>query len=265
METYFTLSNAAGLIRSNKFIDKADAICVASYRAETLGLPVKLFEHKEPGDGVCILICMPDGSVKAPQGAGMKTADLGNASSGAKNASEAYMLLSSYEEMPITTFYLKGELSETLAQQLEKDLGIELGLYDANTLHAYTEDSSKLKSIESKLAEASVEIERVKDSKVKRERLQAAAELVEAAKKARHIKASSLPSMTVKASSQLGKDLKLNCHCETVTGSNGSSPKIIVYGDGVALATVKNDREAARVMADYAEKCFAKFLKKELA
>src|ERR1019366_10693491 len=160
MKTFYTLSNSSGLIRSNKFIDQADAICVGTFRAESLNVPGKILEHKDRGDGIPVLICMPDGSVEPPVNA--KVMD-GNESMGWSNASESFMLLSAYDEMPITTFYLKSELSESMASAMEKEFGIELGLYDPKTLHAYTEDTDKIKKLESKLAESSVEVERVKD------------------------------------------------------------------------------------------------------
>lgn len=266
METFYTLSSAAGMVRSNKFNDKADAICVATFRAEHLALPIKIYEHKELGEGLCVLVAMPDGSVEEPEGAGYKTFDVGNASSGATNSSEAYMLLSAYDEMPITTFYLKSDLSESLASEIEKALEVEMGLYDPKTLHAYTEDVDKIRSIESKLAEASVEVETVRDSRVQKQKLEAAADLVEAARKGHQMaRASRMPELTVKAASKFGRDLKVNCYCEVVEGSNKSSPKIRVMADGTMLGEVKNEREASQLISDYAESSFAKYLKKEMA
>lgn len=266
MQIFYTLSNSAGLVRSNKFLDKADAICVGSYRAEALNVPVKILEHAERGDGIPVLVCMPDGSVKPPVGSGMKTVDLGNASSGALNSSESYMLLSSYDELPLTTFYLKSELSETLASEMEKEFGVELGLYDPRTLHAYTEDADKIKKLESKLAEASVEVEQVKDSKVKKERLQASTELVEAARKGHKMaRAARMPEMAVRASLRSGSGLRIQCHCELAEGTVASSPKIKVYADGRMIGEVKDERQASALMSEYAHRAFSKFLKKELA
>jgi hypothetical protein len=266
MEKYYTLSSAAGMIRSNVFESQEDAICVGSFRASELALPVKIFEHAERGEGTCVLICMPDGSVKKPEGLGRVSPDMGNEKSGFSNASEAYMLLSSYDAMPITTYYLKSDLSESAAQAIEKELGVEMGLYDPRTLHAYTEDSNKLKSLEEKLTEASVEVEVIRNSKSKPEKIQAAAELVEAARKGHKMaRASRMPEMTVKASSKFGGGLRVNCHCEMVEGSDSGAPKIKVYGDGEMLGEVKSEVQASRLMAEYAQKAFAKFLKKELA
>jgi hypothetical protein len=263
MKPFYTLSNSAGLIRSNKFIDQADAICVGTFRAESLNVPVKILEHKERGDGIPVLICMPDGSVQPPVNA--KVMDSGHGG-GSLNASESFMLLSAYDEMPITTFYLKSELSESLAGEMEKEFGIELGLYDPRTLHAYTEDSDKLKKLESKLAEASVEVERVKDSKIRREKLEATTELVEAARKGHKMaRAARLPEMSVRASSRFGSGLRVQCHCEMEDGSDKKAPRIKVYADGQQIGEVKSEREAAQVMSDFAERAFSKFLKKELA
>lgn len=272
MQTYYTLSHAAGLIRNNKFDDKADAICVGTFRAETLALPVKIYEHKldketDQMEAKCVLVCMPDGSAKAPEGQGMETVNQNaNDTSGSRNMDESYMLLSNYEEMPITTYYLKSELSEAQAKTLEQDLGVELGLYDSKTLHAYTEDSAQLRNLESKLAEASVEIESVKDAKVKKEKLEAATELVEAARKG-HLMARSqrLPEFSVRASLKFGGGVRIQCHCEMVEGSDKSSPKIKVYADGRQIGEVKSEREASALMADYAQRTFAKFIKKELS
>jgi hypothetical protein len=266
MQTFYTLSNAAGLIRSNQFTDKADAVCVGTYRAEQLNLPVKIFEHQPGADQVCVLVCMPDGSAKAPVGGGMKIHEIDNLSSGSKNIDESYMLLSSYEDMPLTTYYLKSDLSETLAQEMEKEFGLELGLYDPKTLHAYSDDTDKLKKLESKLAESSVEIERVKDSKVRKERLEASADLVEAARKGHKLARSArMPEMSVRASSKFGSGLRMQCHCEMVEEGGGKSPKIKVYADGRPIGEVRDEREASAVMSDYAQRAFSKFLKKELA
>lgn len=263
MNTFYTLSASAGLIRSNRFDDQADAICVGTFRAESLKLPVKILEHKERGDGIPVLICMPDGSVCPPMND--KVTDVGHGG-GSLNESESYQLLSAYDEMPITTFYLKSDLSETLAGEMEKEFGIELGLYDPKTLHAYTEDSDTLKKLEGKLAEASVEIERVKDSKIRREKLEAAADLVEAARKGHKMaRAARMPEMSVRASSRHGKALRVQCHCEMVDGSDKKGPRIKVYADGQPIGEVKNEHEASQIMADYAERAFSKFLKKELA
>lgn len=268
MQPFYRLHSSAGLVRSNKFQDKADAICVATYRAESLNLPVKIYEHTEPSDsqGTCVLVCMPDGSAKAPVGAAKEMVDLGNASSGARNSDESYMLLSAYDELPITTFYLKSDLSESLAQSIEKEFGIELGLYDPKTLHAYTEDSEQIKKLESKLAEASVEVERVKDSKVRKERLEATSELVTAARKGHQMaRAARMPEMSVRASLKFGSGLRVQCHCELIEASGKNPPKIKVYADGRMVGEVKSEREAAAVMSEYAERAFQKFLKKELA
>ena len=263
MQPFYTLSNSSGLIRSNKFSDKADAICVATFRAEQLNVPVKIFEHNGT-EQVCVLVAMPDGSAKPPMGLGMQQVDLGN-ESGSRNADEAYILLSAYDEMPITTYYLKSELSESLAKEMEKDLNIEIGLYDPKTLHAYTEDAESLRKLESKMMEASVEIDRVKDSKVKREKLEAAADLVEAARRGHQMaRAAKMPEMSVRASVKAGTGLRIQCHCEMVEAS-GKAPKIRVYADGRPIGEVRNEHEASALMADYANHAFSKFLKKELA
>ena len=265
MSTYYTLHNAAGLIRTNKFLEKADAICVGTFRAEFLQWPIKILEHTEPGDGKCILVCNPDGSVEEPQGAGYKTADLGNAASGLKNSSEAYILLSSFDDSPITTFYLKTDLTESTVGEIEKTLGVDLGLYDPRTLHAYTEEPSHIKALEEKLAEASVEIDRVVDPTFKKVAQQTQAALVEAARKG-HVEARKerLPELSVRASMKYGGKLRFQGHCEMVPAKDNKPPKIKVFIDGSPAGEVKSDREAAKIIADHAEKEFKKFLKKEL-
>jgi len=267
MKTFYRLSNSAGLIRSNTFHEKVDAICVATYRAEQLGLPIKIYEHSDTtgADGICVLVCQPDGSAKAPVGAGKEVVDLGNAP-GAENRSEAYMLLSAYDEMPMTTYYLKSDLAEAMAGSIEKELGVELGLYDPKTLHAYTEDASKLKAIEGKLAEASVEIERVKDSKARKEKLQAATELVEAARKG-HVaaRASRMPEISIRASQRFGSGLRVQCHCELVQAGKNEQPKIRVYADGRSIGEVRDEREASAAIAEYVTRSVQKFIRKELA
>jgi len=266
MQKFYTLSNTAGLIRSNKFNDKADAVCVGTYRAEMLNLPVKVFEHDESKEMTCVLVCMPDGSAAPPQGEGYKTAELGNSSSGSTNESQAYVLLSAYDEKPITTFYLKSAVSEALASQMEKEFDVEIGLYDEQTLHAYTEDSGKIRKIESKLAESSIEISRLKDSVVRREKVQAATELVEAARKAHKMaRASQMPEMSVRASSRFGSALRMNCHCEVIPGNDKKSPVVAVYADGQRLGEAKDARGAARLMSEHATREFSKYLKKEMA
>lgn len=260
MQTFYTLSNAAGLIRSNKFLDKADAICVASTRAEQLNLPVKIYEHKEhPANHEVILVCNPDGSVNKPEGAFYEMVE-NDHDSGVKNFDKASVLLSSYETAPVRTFYLKNELSENLLSQLEKEVGVPLGLHDSQTFHAYTEDAAKVKDLETKLAEASIEVDRVTESVFKKHRSQAVLAARKAQLKAR---AARLPELTCRVSSKLGGGLKFNAHCELLEGEGKKAPIIAVYVNGKKEAEVKSPQEAQQIIADAAEDAFSKFLKKE--
>jgi hypothetical protein len=184
MAKFYTLSHAAGLIRSNKFHDKADAVCVGSFRAEATAFPVKIFEH-DAGDRVCVLVCNPDGSVEKPKAMGHAPVDLSNShDSQVPNESGAHILFASYQDKPLTTFYLKAELSEQQAAGLEKESGVELGLYDPQTLHAYTDDSDKLKILEAKLCEAKIEVQSISDASTGRHTALASVEQVVAARKA---------------------------------------------------------------------------------
>lgn len=260
MQTFYTLSNAAGLIRSNKFIDKADAICVASTRAEQLGLPVKILEHsEEPGNYKTVLVCNPDGSVCKPEGVGYEIVE-NDHDSGVKNLDKASILLSSYDDKPVRTFYLKNELSESMMGQLEKDLGVEMGLYDPQTLHAYTEDSNKIKAIETKLAEASIEVDRVTEHMVKKHR----AEAVQAARQAQmKVRSARLPEMSCRASSRLGGGFKFNAHCEILEANVGKKQRIAVFVNGHQEAEARDEHEAEQIISDAAKTAFSKFLKKE--
>ena len=261
MQTFYTLSNAAGLIRSNKFLDKADAICVASTRAEQLALPIKILEHtEEPGNYKTVLVCNPDGSVCKPEGVGYEIVE-NDHDMGVKNLDKASILLSSYDDKPVRTFYLKKEMPEAMLGQFEKDLGIQMGLYDAQTLHAYTEDSDKIKALESKLAEASIEVDRVTEHTVKKHRAEAVLAARRAQMKAR---ASRLPEMSCRASSKQGGGFKFNAYCEMVEASEKQkASRIVVFVNGHKEAEAKDEHEAEQIISDAAEKAFSKFLKKE--
>jgi hypothetical protein len=264
MQKFYTISFAAGLIRSNKFMDKADAVCVASNRAEQLGLPVKIYEHKdEPANRVCVLICNPDGTAKKPEGAGYEVVETDH-NSGARNNDQAHILLSSYDEQPITTVHLKKDISESLAAQMEKDLGVDIGLYDPQTLHVYSQDSDKIKALEAKLSESSLEVDRITEHMVKRNRTQA--EAVTSARKAQlKARSSQLPELSARASMRNGGGFKFNAHCEMHDGTDKASPKIAVYIDGSKVQEVKSKHEAAEIISEEAVKAFNKFIKKELA
>lgn len=263
MKPFYTVSFAAGLIRSNKFMDKADAICVASNRAEQLGYPIKIYEHKDdPANRTCVLVCNPDGSAKKPEGAGYEVVE-NDHSSGARNNDQAHILLSSYDEQPLTTFHLKKEMSESLAAQMEKDLGVDVGLYDPMTLHVYSQDTDKIKACEAKLAESALEVDRMTEHTVKRNRTTAQA--VTAARQAQlKARASLLPELSVRSSVRNGKGFSFKGHCEQHDGTEKAPPKIAVYIDGAKVREVKSKHEAAEIIKDEAIKAFGKYIKKEL-
>jgi hypothetical protein len=273
MAKFYTLSNAAGLIRSNKFNDKADAICVGSFRADYLNLPIKIWEHDtiasyQDEKTKCVFVCNPDGTVEKPEGVGYEMTDLGNSSSGLLNKNGAHILLSNYEDHPLMTFYLRKQgLSEAQVASMEKELGVELGLYDPQTLHAYTSEAKKIRDIEAKLAEAGVEVDRMSEASFQR-----AAETIDditsavvtAARKGHKMaRASQLPELSLRGSNKFGGSLKFKAHCEMENGDGKKAPKIKVYVNGSQVGEVKSDREASKLIADEAESAVKKFLRKE--
>jgi hypothetical protein len=265
MAKFYTLSHAAGLVRSNKFHDKADAVCVGSFRAESTSYPVKIFEHDDAGDRKCVLVCNPDGSVEKPKAMGHKPIDTsGSHEGGVPNESGAHILFASYQDKPLTTFYLKAEVSEQAARAIEQSCGVELGLYDPQTLHAYTDSSDKLKEIESKLSEAKIEIDRISDASIGNVTT-ASVEQVMAARKAHQAaRDSRMPELKVRATVKFGSAFKFSAHCEMVKQSGDKSPRVAVYVDGTKIGEAKNEREAGNMMAEEAERALGKFLKKEL-
>lgn len=271
MKTFYTLSSAAGLICTNKFLQKADAIAIGSMRAEMRGLPVKVFEHKEhPANKKCILVCNVDGSVEKPKGKGYEVVEQDH-HAGVPNNDNAHVLLSASAksggdddlEIPkrsIANIYLKSSVPENVISKIENELGIWMGLYDDRILQVYSPDARKLKQVETKLSEASVEVSRITHHTIK-----ASTPITSSSRKAaQKARAAGLPEFSCRASVGAGKALKVNCHCEMFEGDESKSPTIVVYGDGQKLGEVKSEREANRLMADYAERMFGKFLKKEL-
>lgn len=273
MAKFYTLSNAAGLIRSNKFLDKSDAICVGSFRADYLNLPIKIWEHEtiasyEDEGTKVIFVCNPDGSVEKPKGTGYEMVDLGNSSSGSLNKNAAHILLSNYEDHPLMTFYLKKQgLSEAQVASMEKEIGVDLGLYDPQTLHAYTNEAKKIRDIETKLAEAGVEVERMSEASFQRtaEKIDdVTSAVITAARKGHKMaRASQLPELSLRGDNKFGGKLRFKAHCEMVEGDGKKTPKIKVYVEGAQVGEVKSDREASRLIADEAEAAFKKFIRKE--
>lgn len=264
MPKFYTLSYAAGLIRTNKFSEKSDAICIGTFRAQELKYPVKIFEHDEEANKACVLICNPDGSVEKPKGAGYDIVDLGN-QSGLSNHSQAHVLLSSYEdESKLTTFYLKNAASEAQIKQIESAVGIDLGLYDEQTVHAYTDDSSKIKAIEEKLSEAGLEIDSYAEASLGKHG--AMGSLILAARKGHKMaRANRMPELRVRSSNRFGGGFKFHGYCEMQEAGGKKAPTVAVYCDGVKVGEVKSEREAAKLISDEAHRAFSKFLKKELA
>jgi hypothetical protein len=259
MSKYYVLSNAAGLIRTNKFQDKEDAICVASYRAEQTGFPIKIYEMDTEVVGVraCVLVCNPDGSSGRPEAAENEIQTGGHEVT-FKNDSQAHMLLSAYRYIPVTTLHLVQEADERVVTEIEAKTGVDVGLFDAHTLHAYTEVPAKIKEIEAFLGEKKISISRV---------VEAAADtvgVVTAARKAHQAARSMrLPELSARASSRFGGDFKFKSHCEWIE-REGKSPKIAVYVDGQKAGEASSEREAAGIIQDEAERQFKRFIKKEL-
>ena len=263
MSKFYTLSYAAGLIRTNKFNEKSDAICVATFRAQDLKYPIKIYEHDEEMNRECVLICNPDGSVEKPKGAGLVLVDLGN-SSGFENKNQAHILLSNYEdETKLTTFFLKTAVSEAQVQGIESSTGVDIGMYDEHTLHAYTDDSSKIKAIEDKLCEAGLEIDSYAEASLGKHK--ALGSLVTAARKGHKMaRANRMPELRVRSNNKFGGGFKFHGYCEMKESDGKKPPMIAVYCDGSKVGEVKSERDAARLISESAEKAFSKFLKKEL-
>ena len=268
MAKFYTLHNAAGLIRSNKFEEKADALIMGSYRAEFLNFPIKIYEHDE-GEKTCILVCNPDGSVEKPQGFGVEIQDLGNATSGVPNRESAHILLAAFDEMPITTFRLNSPITEAQVADLEKSTGCDIGLVSEDSFNAYSQEPKVVQSIEAKLAEWGLELDRVMEASVKKNKAEAATEageIITAARKGHlQARASRLPELRVKASMKFGGGHRFVAHCEMAPGNGKKAPVIAVYVDGSKVGEAKDDRGASRLISEHAEKSFAKFLRKELA
>lgn len=268
MKPFYRLGPEAGLVRSNTFEKEDDAVLMGTYRAYARGVPIRVYLHEEKSDdsnGDCILVCNVDGSVEKPQAVGREMVDLGN-QSGATNRDQAHILLASYGNMPLTTYYLKGQANESIVSEIEKATGVELGLYDAETIHCYSDDSTKLKVVEQKLAEAGLEIEHYAHATLASTEAEGVAEIVTAARKAhQRARASKLPELSVKSNSRHGGGYRYSGHCELMEGSDKKAPMIHVYADGEKIGEVKSDRDAAKLMSDHAHKSFAKYLRKELA
>jgi hypothetical protein len=279
MKTFYTLGPTAGLIRNNKFLEKADVIAIATFRAEQRGMPIKIFEHIDsPANRTCILVANPDGSVEKPSG---KFAQ-GNYSDPKAKASDrdaivepdhhqmvpnqdsAHLLLASAEEKKLTAIYLKSNVSEYAISQIEHELGVEMGLYDDRVLHCYTEDADKLKAIETKLSEASVEVDRVTHHVVKASAEEPIPVISSMRKAAMRARAAMLPELSARAAVRAGRNFRVYCHCELYDGGENKPPMIIVFGDGQRLGEAKSERDAARMMSSYADRAFSKFLRKHL-
>lgn len=267
MKTFYTVGSVAGLIRSNKFLEKADAIAIGSFRAEQKAMPVKIFEHKDhPANKKCILVCNPDGSVGKPKGVGydMVAADH---HSMVPNNDHAHVLLSASVEkdggIAMTALYLKSPISEYTVAAIEHETLVSIGLYDDRMLHCYTEDSDKIKEIEGALLKASVEIDRVAKHRIKA----GATTIVEsAARKAQNrARQANLPECSTRASVRAGRNLRVQCHCELFEGTDKKPPVIAVYADGSKIGEAKDDRQASRLISEHSHKAFSKFLKRELA
>lgn len=268
MKTFYTLSAAAGLIRSNKFLEKADAVAIGSFRAEQRNMPIKIYEHKgSPADKKCILVCNPDGSVGKPKGVGYEMVDADHHSM-VPNSDHAHVLmLASTEaqpETPMTALYLKSPIAEHAVAEMEHTLDVAIGLYDDRVLHCYTEDAEKIAEIEAHLTKASVQVDRVTKHRIKSSEEKTIVESV-ARKAAMRARAANLPEVAARASVRAGRTLKVNCACELFEGTDKKPPMIHVYGDGRKIGEAKSDREAARLMSEYSHETFGKFLKKELA
>lgn len=267
MKTFYTLSAAAGLIRSNKFLEKADAVAIGSFRAEQRNMPIKIYEHKDtPADKKCILVCNPDGSVGKPKGVGYAMVDADHHSMVPNSDHANVLLLAATEqtETPMTALYLKSPIAEHAVAEMEHEFDVAIGLYDDRVLHCYTEDADKLKQIEAQLTKASVQVDRVTKHRIKASEEKTIVESV-ARKAAMRARAANLPEISARASVRAGRNLRVQCGCELFEGTDKKPPTIHVYGDGRKIGEAKSDREAARLMSDYSHETFGKFLKKELA
>lgn len=275
MKTFYTLSAAAGMIRSNKFLEKADAISIGSFRAEQRNMPITIWEHKNtPADKKCILVCNPDGSVGKPKGVGYKLVNADHHSM-VPNSDHANTLIgSSVEkpeededkivETPMTALYLKSPIAESQVADIEHALDVPIGLYDNRMLHCYTEDAGKINAIETALAAASILIDRVSRHRIK------AAEgttIVESAARKAHARAraANLPELAGRASIRAGRTHRVQCHCELFEGTDKKPPVIAVYADGKKIGDAGDERGAKRLISEHSSKAFSKFLKKELA
>ena len=270
MSKFYTLHSAAGLIRSNKFNEKADALCVGSFRAEYLNFPIKIYEHDNCADidKVCVLVCNPDGSVEKPKSLGKTIQDLGN-TEGVPNRESAHILLAAFDEQEITTFSLKGAITESQVAELEKAVNCDIGMVADDSFNLYSQDPKTIHEVESKLSEWGLELGKVAEASIKKNKAEAAAEageVITAARKGHmQARASRLPELRVKASMKFGGGHRFVAHCEMAPGDGKKSPAIAVFVDGCKVGEAKDDRSASRLISDHAEKAFAKFLRKELA
>ncbi len=263
MKPFYTLSQTAGLIRSNKFTEKVDAITIASHRAQVRAMPIKIYEHKDsPADKKCILIANVDGSVEKPKGYGDRIVEPGHNST-ARNLDQAHLLMASTAKA-FTTIYLKNQISEYQVANIEHLVQCAIGLYDNRVLHVHSEDSAMIKKIEAELTTAKIEIDRTSKHVIEAGVAGKEPVMSSARRAAARAKAASLPELSTRASVRAGRNHKIQCACELY--ENGKeAPVIAVFADGKKIAEVRSDVEAARAMSQYATSAFGKFLKKELA
>lgn len=270
MKPFFRLGSEAGMIRSNTFETEEDAVLMGTCRAYARGIPMRVYFHDDEtsSDGKLLIVCNVDGSVEKPEGIGREPVDLGN-ESGFRNRDEAHVIMASYGNQALTTYYLKSDATESVVAEIERATGVEMGLYDAETIHCYTDDSKKLKQIEDKLSEAGVEIDHYAQATLAS--AGGVGEIVTAARKAQSkARESRLPEFSVRSNSRFGGGFKYKGHCEMHEGEKDKdgkqkkAPVIHVYADGERIGEVKNDREAARLMSDHAQRAFAKYARKEL-
>jgi len=275
---FYTLHNAAGLIRTNKFNDKKDAICIGTFRAEFLNLPIKIYEHDGEGNQECVLVCNLDGSVEKPQALGREMNDLGNAA-GVDNRKQANLLLAAFDEQPITTFRLKGNsISETQFNELEKSTGCDIGMVSSESFNAFTQEPKVIHQIETKLSEWGLELDDILETELKRNKTHAAleatepsasveGEVVTSARKAQlAARSKRLPEFRCRAASKFGGRHTLIAHCEMgpEDKEGKKSPKIHVHVNGSKVGEVTDERQASRLIAEHAEKEYSKYLRKEL-
>lgn len=255
----YLVSNAAGLIRSNKFNALDDALVIGSMRAQSIGMPIRIFEY-ENAEQRCIKVCNPDGSIESPPGDGHAPVDLGNSSSGFRNNDQAHMLMGSYADGPMVTFYLKDPITESQVQDIETSSQREVGFIDDKSFNLYTQDPKIVRSVEAWLAQANIEIDEVSlDDAV------AKASVVVAARKAHKMaRAERLPELSVRGSNKFGDSFKFKAHCELAKAEGKKSPRVIVYIDGQKAGEVKDARAAGSLIAEEARSAFSKYLNKEL-